>query len=54
MIISPAEWDALVVAARQYVGQATELCQLRQFQPELFERFHRAMTGVGDKDDYRE
>lgn len=53
MIVSPAEWDALVVAARQYVDEAAELCQLRQFEPELFERFHRAMHGVGDKDDYR-
>lgn len=47
-------WDSMVTAAREYVDQATELCQLRPFNPDLFDRFHLSLHDVGDKDDYRE
>ncbi len=53
-VVTPADWERLVVAARQYMNTATELSQLRKYHPDLFERFHRSMSQVGDKDDYRE
>ncbi len=57
LLVIPADrstWDQAQQAAQAWLAENPEICQLRRFDRELFDRFHQTVEEVEDKDDYRD